>query len=508
MLPVPAAIRTVLYEAARIILHSSTTTANGVMTEEIPVTAESTTMLSPNNPLVGRTLAEDVIQREPGYPPYRASIMDGYAISTQTIGTKTTTTTTTTSKQQWTHTIVDKVYAGDSPSSNTAAATATTSLTLPPAHYVTTGAIVPDTYDCVVPVEQCVVDHTNNLLSIQKAIDDTNMSPNNTSWIRQPACDIAAGSVVLPAGHVLNGVSLALLLQAGVTRVVLKQQVTVGVLSTGNELEQQQQQENDKDDAWEARKLGYIPDANRPILLHLLASWGYCKVVDLGIVRDTSKEDLAECLQKAAQKCHVIVTTGGISMGETDIVEEVLLQHLGGRLHFGRLHMKPGKPTTVMTLPSVHPEQHSDRMIFCLPGNPVSATVCAHLLLRPCLHLWFHGLSGLTHDNSLSTIEEKLQQMVERAWVPSELQATLVNDVKLDKERPEYLRVTLEYQPMRAGTQYLATSTGVQRSSRLMSMRDAQGLLILPQGTDDKPMAKRGEIYTVLWLGNTEEASI
>jgi molybdopterin molybdotransferase len=377
------------------------------------------------------------------------------------------------------------------------ASTATTSTTslLPMTHYVTTGAIVPDGYDRVVPMEECTVSSDGRYVRIRN-VDMVKGSTKN-AWIRPCGFDSPAGSVVLPAGHVIRAMSLGLILQSGVTHVHVRQPVTVGVLSTGNELEDDDEASSSSD-AWVARQHGKIPDVNRPVLMNLLSSWGYCKVVDLGIARDSSKEQLGKRIQEAAKNCQIILTTGGISMGESDIVEDVLLNHLNARWHFGRLNMKPGKPTTLFTLPN-------DRLVFCLPGNPVSAAVCAELLVRPCLHLWFHGPDA-SPDNYGDSLDEQLRRTVENAWAPPELQVALNHDIKLDMERPEYHRVILDPGRGTSCAGYKATSTGIQQSSRLMSMRDAHGLMVLPKGTKEKPNALAGESYTVLWLGKDDES--
>lgn len=94
---------------------------------------------------------------------------------------------------------------------------------------------------------------------------------------------------------------------------------------------------------------GKIPDVNRPILLNLLSSFGrHCQPLDLGTERDDDVESMTATILRALDVCDVIITTGGISMGETDIVEHVLVERCGGTLHFGRMNMKPG--TTIVTI--------------------------------------------------------------------------------------------------------------------------------------------------------------
>jgi hypothetical protein len=148
-------------------------------------------------------------------------------------------------------------------------------------------------------------------------------------------------------------------------------------------------------------------------------------------------------------------------------------------------HMKPGKPTTFLTV------DIGERkcLIFALPGNPVSSMVCSELLIRPCL--------DMLHQGSLETIPS----MVQNANVHPEVTAQLQDNVKLDVVRPEYHRVQLSYEfnNENQGLALYASSTGVQRSSRLMSIRRADGFMLLPQGVKGgKTMAEGGEIYPVI----------
>lgn len=136
-----------------------------------------------------------------------------------------------------------------------------------------------------------------------------------------------------------------------------------------------------------------------------------------------------------------------------------------------------------------------------MPGNPVSATVCTQLLVKPCLDLLFHGPSESVSGETTSrqAVDDKvLKQWVNHALVHPELEVTLAHDIKLDQSRPEYHRVTLVRDSVNG--MYQAVTTGVQRSSRLMSCRDAQALLALPAGSVSKPKALAGEAYPALLL--------
>lgn len=155
----------------------------------------------------------------------------------------------------------------------------------------------------------------------------------------------------------------------------------------------------------------------------------------------------------------------------------------------------PGKPSTFVTIP----KSGKTCLVFALPGNPVSGTVCTQLLVKPCLDLLYNGIAdGLSESND--SLDSKLDSIVNEARVHPELVGTLSHDIKLDSVRPEYHRVTIE--GLESGS-ITISSTGVQRSSRLMSLRDATGLVVLPVGNTTKPKALKGDPYPVLIMKNS-----
>ena len=161
-------------------------------------------------------------------------------------------------------------------------------------------------------------------------------------------------------------------------------------------------------------------------------------------------------------------------MGELDLLKPTIERSLGGTIHFGRVSMKPGKPTTFATVPfKSNSGERQTKVIFSLPGNPASAVVTFHLFVLPSLH---HA-SG-----------------VEPAGLPK-AKVVLEQDVKLDDKRNEYHRVLVTLKD--DGGLY-ATSTGMQRSSRIGSFKGANALLCLPAR---KGVLGKGDKVDALLMG-------
>lgn len=489
MVPVPEALETVLTETAKSLWFES---------------ASASTHVAVSSGLVGQISATDIRVPSPGYPNYNSSIMDGYAVKTSDlVEMKRLYDMDEEERGNFSMDFVleGKVFAGDS---NTASISCNDkndsgNVGHPKAVYVTTGAVVPSEYDAVIPVEDTEEKETGQIRIIEEKVASVLATTKPWTWIRPIGCDIAADSIVLSKGERIQPVHMALLAQCGVDQEIpVKYLPRVGILSTGNEL----LLSANKDQCHS----GKIPDANRPLLLSQLATYGNCIPYDLGIITDDdSIEMLSDKLKKVLwdDGIDVIISTGGISMGEKDNMEQLFVEGMGGKVHFGRMNMKPGKPTTMITIDK---ESNNGticrKLVFALPGNPVSASVCTELLVRPCLDLLHHGVEA---SEVASSLDEQvfIRSAVDNARVHDELMATLTTDVKLDKGRPEYHRVSLERSSLHDKLQYSyhATSTGVQRSSRVLSLRGADGLMMLPRGGKlgcGQDVAKKGQAYPVL----------
>jgi molybdenum cofactor synthesis domain-containing protein len=185
--------------------------------------------------------------------------------------------------------------------------------------------------------------------------------------IRGSGEDIRAGQVVIEAGTVLGPGHLGVLASVGESAVLVHRRPRVGVLSTGDELVE----------AGRPLGLGSIRDANRPALLALVRQSGF-EAADYGIVPDNT-DRIADAIAQAAAECDALVTSGGVSVGEFDLVKVVLDKLSSGTMRWMQVAIKPAKPLAFGTLTA------TGTPVFGLPGNPVSAMVAFELFARPAL---------------------------------------------------------------------------------------------------------------------------
>jgi molybdenum cofactor synthesis domain-containing protein len=327
---------------------------------------------------------------------------------------------------------------------------------------ITTGAPLPAGADAVVKVEQA--DEVDGWVTPHSGQE---LRPG--LGIRPVGSDVRPGERVLAAGQVLGPAELGMLASLGLPEAPVHRRPVVGVFSTGDELAE----------AGHPAGPGQIYDSNRPTLLAAVAEAGG-EPLDLGIVRDRPGE-LEQAVARGLGEADVLVTSGGVSMGELDLLKPLLERW--GKVHFGRVLMKPGKPFTFATLPArdcagaVAADQPL-RPVFALPGNPVSSLVTFQLFVRPAIR----RLLGYRHTG-----------------LPR-VMARLGHEFRLDPERPEYHRVTLR----RENGRFVAVSTGSQASSRLLSTTGANGLLVLEQAAGSLPAGTERPVLLLdhLWLAD------
>ncbi|KAG9868777.1 hypothetical protein KCU77_g74, partial [Aureobasidium melanogenum] len=257
-------------------------------------------------------------------PAFRASIVDGYAVIA---GPDAPTT-----KGTFPVAMISHAQAGDHQE-------------LQPGQIarITTGAPLPPGATSVVMVEDTVLVSKTDDGTEEKEVEILTSEIEVGENVREVGSDVQSGDVIMQKGEGISviGGEFGLLASVGVKQVSVYKKPVVGVLSTGDEIVNHDREGE--------LKRGEVRDTNRPTLLTAIRGSGF-EAVDLGIVSDKPGA-LEQTLRDATRKVDVIITSGGVSMGELDLLKPTLERQLGGSIHFGRVAMKPGKPTTFATIP-------------------------------------------------------------------------------------------------------------------------------------------------------------
>jgi molybdopterin molybdotransferase len=322
------------------------------------------------NEALGLVLAEDIAS-DIDLPPHDKSVVDGYAL--QAAGAAPGAVLT----------ILEEITAGMVPSKRVEPGTATR---------IMTGAPIPAGADAVVMVEQTA------LLSESRVRIDAPLVKQGQNIMRR-ASSRACGEQVLRSGTTLRPIEMGILAEVGRTDVQAIPRPELSLVITGNELVPSNQVPGP----------GQIRNSNFNLLTGLAIQARAGMFTEGGIVRDDSAS-----LRKAlttAMRHHVVVVSGGVSMGVLDLVPQVLTE-LGVEQVFHKVNLKPGKPLWFGV--KTHPGREQKTLVFGLPGNPVSTLVCFELFVRPAIQK-LSGLepTGLPRDRAILTKDH--QQRGERA---------------------------------------------------------------------------------------------
>lgn len=367
---------------------------------------------------LGLALAEDVVAAEP-VPPFPNSAMDGYAVRAADCATATPESPVELA-------VVGEVPAGAVPDRAVGPGEAVR---------IMTGAAVPEGADGIVIVEHTELRGDAVVVVVHHPAGD---------HVRPAGGDVAVGDLVFAAGTELGPAHLGVLASLGVAAVPARPRPRVGVLSTGDELVP----------PGAPLPPGKIRESNRPMLL-ALAERASCTAVDLGTVAD-DEDALAAALEDGIARCDALVTTGGVSMGEYDLVK-VVLDRVADMRWF-QVAIKPAKPFAFgMATPERRGAEHTAVPVFGLPGNPVSSFVSFEMFARPALRRM------MGHAEILRPV----------------VQAVAGAGMRRRRDGKTHLdRVRLRHEDGRL----VAERSGAQASNVLTAMAHANGLAVLPDG--------------------------
>jgi molybdenum cofactor synthesis domain-containing protein len=386
----------------------------------------------------GFVLAQDVVSPE-DVPPFANSAVDGYAVrAVDTSGAH--------SEQGISLRVVGEVAAG-APANIPVGAGA--------AIRIMTGAPMPDGADSVVMVEdtQFVGDRGNfdgsQLVQIFKEV-------RLGDAVRRAGDDVHAGDKVFEVGTEIRPSVAGVLASVNCRSPLVYPRVRVAVLSTGDELI----------DDGSVLAPGQIRESNRTMLMGLVAQAG-AEAIDYGIVRD-DEAALEAVLRQAATECDAIVTSGGVSMGDYDVVKAVLSRI--AEMHWMQLAIKPAKPFAFGLLQSSHGRRVP---VFGLPGNPVSSLVSFELLARPAIR--------------------KMAGHPESAWDRPLITAIADSPIKRSSDgKVHYQRVIAHFKD--DGRLHI-DSVRSQGSHQLAASASANAIAVVPNGNG---VEAGGEVPTIL----------
>ena len=378
----------------------------------------------------GLVLASDVVSGE-NVPPFANTAVDGYAVRSSDLHTVPV-------ELQ----VVGELAAGAAPSIAVAPGTAIR---------IMTGAPLPEGCDAVVMVEDTERVGSDSV-RIHKSV------PAGSAF-RLGGSDVAIGDTVIAAGTQVTPMVEGVLASVNAKTVSVYPRISVGVISTGDELV----------DDGSALQIGQIRESNRLMLLRLVAEAG-ATPVDLGIIRD-DEPALEHALRTAVNErsCDVIITSGGVSMGDYDVVKAVLSRI--ANMQWFQIAMKPAKPFAFGTLAN---DRGVNVPIFGLPGNPVSSLMSFELIARPALRNMM-GFGAVSHrPEVLAITDEDIVRHEDGKIHFDRVRATWGSDGRVHVRR-----------------------TGAQGSHQLASTSVANALIAVPDGNG----LRTGDEVVVTFLG-------
>lgn len=350
-----------------------------------------------------RTLAADILSPM-NVPPHDYSAMDGYAVRYDDLANAPSRLT-----------LIGSAFAGRAFAGRVAAGECVR---------IMTGALIPEDCDSVVMQEH---------VQVAESLIEIGEGHTRGQNIRLVGEDITQGATVLTSGRIIRPAEMGLLASLGFSEIKVYRKLKVALFSTGDELQQ----------PGKPLAPGQIYNSNRYTLLGMLGELGV-EIIDMGTIRD-DKASLKLALLDAAARADVIITSGGVSVGEADYIKQLLAEI--GEVVFWKIAMKPGKPLAYGKIGTCH--------FFGLPGNPVAVMVTFQQFVRDALR-------ALMGQQPKLTIE---------------LQATCLSPIRKVPGRTEFQRGILS-RDKNGG--WVVHTSGAQCSGILSSMSKANCYIVLP----------------------------
>ncbi len=373
----------------------------------------------------GRVLADSLVSKL-DFPHWDNSAMDGYAVRFEDVGNASI-------DHPQELEIIEEIPAGYSPQCTVQKGQAAR---------IFTGACIPQGADTIVIQEN--TERQGKRVKILSA-------PEPYGFIRYQGSYYKAGEPLLTSGIPLDAPEIAVLAAAQCTHIPVYRRLRVALLSTGDELV--------TPDA--PLKRGQLVDSNQYALETAVANLG-AESISLGIIPD-QREVLKNAIAHAIENADIVLSTGGVSVGDYDYVEEILTE-LGGTLHIQAVAIKPGKPLTVASFPHC--------LYFGLPGNPVSALVTFWRFVQPVI--------------------KKKSGLLPQFWQPEFVKARSLQELKGGGKREIYFWGQLQ---LVNGEYEFQLAPGSQISGNLINLAQTTGLAVLPVG---QSQVQAGDFVQVL----------
>jgi molybdopterin molybdotransferase len=379
------------------------------------------------NDSLNRILAEDV-NSNLDFPHWDNSAMDGYAVKFEDVKNAS-------ENNPITLTIVEEIPAGYAPKMTIKSGESAR---------IFTGAMLPLGADTIVIQENTIKDnhHVKILISPFKKGD----------FVRKKGEFYQAKNTLLTAGICLKPAEIAVLAAANCDQLTVYRRPKIAIFSTGDELVS----------LGKSIETGQIIDSNQYAIASFIAANGAIPL-QLGIVKD-DQQALRETIAHAVTIADIVISTGGVSVGEYDYIDGILAE-LGAKIEITSVSVKPGKPLTVAKFPQC--------VYFGIPGNPVSALVSCWRFVQPAIK----KLSGINNS-----------------WKPTFIKAKNEQNLKSNGERETYLWGKLIIEN---GENYFQVAGGSHSSGNLINLAQTNALAMIPMGTK---LIEKGEKITVMQI--------